>query len=124
MFNFQPVKKVHFKFDPFHPNIGGIRGAMHAFSTQKVRATNHKCMVKFEVVSDGSEPTLKVDLNDALARKPILFKAGLLSDYEILFHFNSLILPLCTPEELIIRKKNKKKKNFRKKTEKKKWKKK
>lgn len=94
--NLQPVKRVHFKFDPFRPNVRGIRVLMTRFSYKKVRATNHKCLFKTDVLSDGSDPLVKVELNNG---KNLTFKAGTLSEYDMLYHFNRIVLPLVEDTE-------------------------
>ena len=98
LINLQPVKKVTFKFDPFTKNCCGVRDMIAVMSTEKVRRTNPKCAFKNDVVDDGSEPTMKVELGGDNDGKRIVFEAGLLSSHEILEHFNRLVLPLVKEE--------------------------
>jgi len=98
LINLQPVKKVTFKFDPFTKNCCGVRDMIAVMSTEKVRRTNPKCGFKTEVVDDGSEPTMKVELGGDNDGKRIVFETGLLSSHEILEHFNRLVLPLVKEE--------------------------
>ena len=88
--NLTPVKKIHFRFDPFDRDTRGIRTAMHALSIHKVRGTNPKCTVKTDVLSDGGEASMRVELNEG---KDLVFKTGRLQGVEILYHFNKFILP-------------------------------
>ncbi len=99
LLNLEPVKRVAFRLDPFAPDAQGIRTFMWAISKQKTRATNPKCVVKTEIVSDGSPQQIKFEFNDALERKPVLFKAGTMDGLEMLFEFNKLVLPLVKVTE-------------------------
>ena len=54
----RPVKRVTYKFDPFHPNTKEFRNLMYYMSMASVRETNYKCNFKTEVLSDMSEPEM------------------------------------------------------------------
>ena len=89
--------KISFSFDPFRPDVKGIRHAMVAFSYEYVKGTNLKCTFKTDIKSDGSEPIMKVQLKDD--PRPIIFKLGNLSGFETLYQFNKIVLPLVQSEE-------------------------
>jgi len=97
--NLKPVKRMHFSFDPFHPSAKSIRHVIYHLSSEKVRATNPKCIYKTDILSDRSEPTLSVQLDEAtddLCR--ILFKTANLKPEDVLTKFNEMILPLVKVE--------------------------
>merc|ERR1712080_116821 len=99
--NLKPVKRMNFTFDPFHPSAKSIRHIIYHFSSEKVRGTNPKCIYKTDVVSDRSEPTFSVQLDettDDLSR--IIFKTANLKPEDVLTKFNELILPLVKVEVL------------------------
>ena len=98
LINLQPVKKITFKFDPFTKNCTGVRDMIAVMSSEKVRRTNPKCGFKTDVVDDGSEPTMRVELGGDHEGKKILFEAGLLSSHDILEQFNRIVLPLVKDE--------------------------
>lgn len=93
--NLKPVKRVQFSFDPFYPRVQSIRMLMHYMTKPKIKSTNVKCLFKFDVLSDGSEPTMKVELNEG---KTLVFKAGNLSRLELVSEFNRHVLPLVTED--------------------------
>lgn len=94
--NLQPVKKVTYQFDPFRPDVRSIRYVMTRLSIRRIRATNVKCVFKTDVLSDGSDPLIKFDLNDGRTLK---FKAGTLSEFDIVSNLNRIVLPLVVAEE-------------------------
>ena len=98
LINLQPVKKITFKFDPFTKNCAGVRDMIAVMASEKVRRTNPKCGFKTDVVDDGSEPTMRVELAGNHEGKKILFEAGLLSSHDILEQFNRIVLPLVKDE--------------------------
>ncbi len=67
---------------------------MYTMSCRKVRETNPKCIVRTEIRSDGGEQILRVEMNDELDAKPIVFKAGTLTGLEMLYEMNKMLLPL------------------------------
>ena len=98
LINLQPVKKITFKFDPFTKNCAGVRDMIAVMASEKVRRTNPKCGFKTDVVDDGSEPTMRVELGGDHEGKKIVFEAGLLSSHDILEQFNRIVLPLVKDE--------------------------
>ena len=94
--NLQPVKKISYQFDPFRPNVRSIRYTMNKLSYRRTRATNIKCQFKTEVLSDGSDPLIKVELNDG---RLIKIKAGTLSEFDIVSNLNRILLPLVVEED-------------------------
>ena len=98
LINLQPVKKITFKFDPFTKNCAGVRDMIAVMASERVRRTNPKCGFKTDVVDDGSEPTMRVELGGDHEGKKILFEAGLLSSHDILEQFNRIVLPLVKDE--------------------------
>ena len=97
--NLQPIKKITFRFDPFSPDCQGIRTLMYSVSFQRTRATNPKCVVKTEVLSDGSEQYVRLDFNDDLEEKPVVFRAGTLTCLEMLYLINKMTLPLVKTKD-------------------------
>lgn len=108
LINLQPVKKVTFKFDPFTKNCAGVRDMIAVMGSEKVRKTNPKCGFKTDIVDDGSEPTMKVELGGDNDGKRIVFEAGLLSSHEILEQFNRIVLPLVQDEQEAVQSKGEK----------------
>ena len=98
LINLQPVKKITFKFDPFTKNCTGVRDMVAVMASERVRRTNPKCGFKTDVVDDGSEPTMRVELGGDHEGKKIVFEAGLLSSHDILEQFNRIVLPLVKDE--------------------------
>jgi len=97
--NLKPVKRLQFTFDPFNPQVKSIRHILFHFSSEKIRATNPKCVYKTDIVSDRSEPTLKVlldDNDDNLGS--IVFKTANLKPEDVLTKFNEMVLPLVKVE--------------------------
>jgi len=97
--NLKPVKRMHFTFDPFNPTVKSIRHTLFHFSSDKVRGTNPKCVYKTDIVSDRSEPTIKVlldDNDDNLGT--IVFKTANLKAEDVLTKFNEMVLPLVKVE--------------------------
>jgi topoisomerase IA-like protein len=100
--NLKPCKKITYTFDPFLKSSAGVRDMMHVLSVEKVRKTNPKCMFKTDVVDDRSEPTVKVELGGDNDGKKVVFKAGLLNNYEILSEFNRILLPMVTEDVKVV----------------------
>jgi len=93
--NMKPVKKVHYKFDPFHPKPHSIMQVMTHLSSEKIQKSNPKCMWKTEVVCDRSEPTLTLELNEG---DSLMFKTANLQVLEILANLNEYVLPRVKDE--------------------------
>jgi len=93
--NMKPVKKVHYKLDPFHPKPHSILNVMTHLSNEKIQKSNPKCLWKTEMVSDRSEPTIKIELNEG---DSLLFKTANLKPLEILEIMNDYVLPRVVVE--------------------------
>lgn len=93
--NLQPVKSVAIAFDPFTKRIADVRSIMYTFSMKSILDTNKKVIVKNEIKTDRSPPTLKVELNDG---RKVTFKMDHLSDIEVLREYNRIVLPLVKTE--------------------------
>jgi len=93
--NMKPVKKVHYRFDPFHPKPHSIMRVMTHLSAERIQKSNVKCLWKVETVTDRSEPTLKIELNEG---DSLLFKTANLQDLEILTMMNDYVLPRVVEE--------------------------
>jgi len=92
--NLKPVKRMQFAFDPFNPTVKSIRHSLFHFSSEKVRATNPKCIYKTDILSDRSEPTIKVLLEDNSDNLgSIVFKTANLKVEDVLTKFNEMVLP-------------------------------
>ena len=145
----KPVKKVHYKLDPFHPKPHSILNVMTHLSNEKIQVwslrqcfgsfiligfskgsrnntncstiivlintkqnllrkgilsvtrfeliqkSNPKCLWKTEMVSDRSEPTIKIELNEG---DSLLFKTANLRAVEILEIMNNYVLPRVVAE--------------------------
>lgn len=94
--NLQPVAKIQFTFDPIREDVMSIRHFMFITSFPKVRKTNPRVIYKTSVVSDRSEPEIKVELVDDGPK--IVFKPSRLSVLDILYEFNKIVLPLVKDE--------------------------
>lgn len=69
---------------------------MFYMSSGAVRETNPKCTFKTEIANDRAEPTILVQLD---TDKSVLFKAGHLTELEVLQLWNKHISPLATPAD-------------------------
>jgi large subunit ribosomal protein L53 len=92
----RPVKRITYKFDPFHPNTKEFRNLMYYMSIATVRQTNYKCNFKTEVLSDMSEPEMLCKLENG---SQLRFVATNLTTLEILEELNRIVLPLAPPPE-------------------------
>lgn len=97
LLNLQPVKKLTFSLDPFHPSVSALRNAMVHFSWKRVRNSNPKCLVKTEILSDGRAPEMKAELNDG---RTVVFKAATMAGSDLLHQYNRIVLPLVKEEEV------------------------
>jgi len=95
-FSYQPVKKIVFKFDPFHEKVDSIRKFMfHSLSTD-ILQTNPGVNVKTDIVSDRSEPTVSIQL---LTGKKIVLKTENLNALELLEVYNKYISSTAVVKE-------------------------
>ena len=97
--NLKPVKRVHYQFDPFHPKVDSIRYVMTHLSSEKIQKTNPKCILKYEVITDRSDPTIKVELEEG---NSLLFKTANLNQEEIVSIFNDYVLPRVKEEKEVV----------------------
>jgi len=88
--NFGAVEKLTFNYDPFgsHKAIHAIRHAQNFLVDDKTRLTNPKTIVKANILSDRSEPTIVANLIDGTSVK---FKTQNLTLLEILTLFNQVV---------------------------------
>ncbi|XP_076639543.1 large ribosomal subunit protein mL53-like [Colletes latitarsis] len=109
----KPVKSIYIKFDPFHENALQIRNFFFQITTPKIIATNAHCIVKPQIVSDQSEPTVTMKL---ISGDSVILKSAHLSCLNMLELYNKHITPLVDTkstnesEEAVTDKKKKKKK--------------
>ncbi|KAI2802964.1 39S ribosomal protein L53/MRP-L53 [Blomia tropicalis] len=81
----KPYKRLHFQFDPFHPQVASIRQFLININTKQARSTNPKCTFRTDILSGGEEPIVTAHLENG---KKIIFKTANLSLLELLQHFN------------------------------------
>ncbi|XP_069106035.1 large ribosomal subunit protein mL53-like [Argopecten irradians] len=91
-FQIRPVKKMVFKFDPYSTDVRAIREVLFALHQDQILSTNVNCVPKVEIMSDQSEPQLKVDFSDG---QNVLFKTKNLTTLDILLKLNRL----CTEKD-------------------------
>jgi len=94
--DFRPVKRIEYKFDPFHPSANHVRDLSFMLSNPKKRETNYKTVFKTNIVSDLSPPEITCKLENG---KELIFKAEHLTTLEILQQFNKVVFPLVPPPE-------------------------
>ncbi|XP_029171104.1 uncharacterized protein LOC114940543 [Nylanderia fulva] len=112
--NLTPVKKIDFRFDPFHRHVRHTRNFQYYISSPKVCATNPYCLMKTEIVCDKSDPTITFNLQSG---EKIILKTALLTSLNILELYNKHITSLVPPDpaELEAKKELEEKKKKRKK---------
>ncbi|XP_029039654.2 39S ribosomal protein L53, mitochondrial isoform X1 [Osmia bicornis bicornis] len=95
--NLKPVKSINIQFDPFHKKASEVSVIFsHCKSTEKkIIATNPRCVVKPQIVSDLSEPIIKFKL---LSGDNVVFKTTNLTSLNILQLYNKHITPLAPVE--------------------------
>ncbi|KAF6214001.1 hypothetical protein GE061_011730 [Apolygus lucorum] len=86
--NLKPVKRVVFKFDPFHDSVEQTRYFMYYMNTEKVAKTNLQCIVKTQIVCDRSDPSVSFSLASG---EEFVFKSANLSVLEMLTLYNKHI---------------------------------
>lgn len=116
--NLTPVKRIDFRFDPFHERVKPIRDFQFFISAPRISATNPYCLMKTEVVCDRSEPTITLSLQSG---EKVILKTGLLTCLNILELYNKHITSLVPPDPAVLEaqkelqeKKKKKKKSHHK----------
>lgn len=115
----RPLKRIEYKFDPFHESAKHVRELSYHLSIPKIRDTNYKCVFKTNIVCDRSPPEVNCKLGKDVADlgerecdnllifdflfiengKEIVFKVENLTLLEILEEFNKIVLPLVPPPE-------------------------
>ncbi|CAL1680382.1 unnamed protein product [Lasius platythorax] len=123
--NLTPVKRIDFRFDPFHKHVKHTRDFQYYISAPKICATNPYCLMKTEIVCDRSEPTITFNLQSG---EKVILKTALLTSLNILELYNKHITSLVPPDpaeleakkELEEKKKKKKKQRHKQKEGKKK----
>lgn len=60
----KPVKRITFKFDPFHPQATSCREYLFLISNEEIRETNPDCALRTEVVDTRDDPTITVELGE------------------------------------------------------------
>lgn len=97
--NLKPVKRIHFKVDPLHPQSHSIRQLMSMISHEKVTRTGPKTTYKYEFLSDRSEPEVQFTFLDDQDLK-LLIKTANLGLIDILYEMNKIVLPLVKEDVL------------------------
>ncbi|XP_030766895.1 39S ribosomal protein L53, mitochondrial [Sitophilus oryzae] len=95
--NLQPVKKIQVQFDPFHHNAVTARDFLFHITSSKVQQTNLNCSIKTNVVSDRSEPYIKIDL---IENGSVKFLLNNLTVLEVLQGINKHISSKVPKEEI------------------------
>ncbi|XP_064597632.1 uncharacterized protein LOC135464076 [Liolophura sinensis] len=89
------VKKMTFRFDPYHPKVFSIRELLFITNSPRILETNLNCDVKVDVKSDRSEPVFDVEfIDDSKA----VFKTENLLIEDIMTRFHRLCEEKC-PEQ-------------------------
>ncbi|KZC11541.1 PREDICTED: 39S ribosomal protein L53, mitochondrial [Dufourea novaeangliae] len=91
----KPVKSISIKFDPFGDNALQTRDFFFHITTPKIIATNPRCSVKPQIVSDLSEPLVTFKL---LSGDSVVIKSTNLTSLNILELYNKHITPLSPPD--------------------------
>jgi len=98
--NFGAVEKLTFNYDPFGNPVPthAIRHAQNWLVDDKTRLTNPKTIVKTNILSDQSEPTIVANLIDG---KSVKFKTQNLTLLEILTLFNQVVSEQAPKKEAV-----------------------
>ncbi|XP_078043220.1 mitochondrial ribosomal protein L53 [Augochlora pura] len=91
----KPVKSINVKFDAFNPKALETRDFFFHITTPKIIATNPRCVVKPEIVSDLSDPVVTFKL---LSGNNVVVKSANLTSLNILELYNKHITPLSPRE--------------------------
>jgi len=94
------LNRVHFTFDPFHPQVDSIRDLLFHLTTVKVRKTNPKCLFKTSVVCDRREPQIEAKLENG---EELLYKTSNLTSLEILNHLKATLARFEQPPEDLLK---------------------
>ncbi|KAK9504778.1 hypothetical protein O3M35_008966 [Rhynocoris fuscipes] len=93
----KPVKRVQFKFDPFHEKVEQTRYFLYHLTTPSVLKTNLNCTFKTKILCDRSDPSINFTLANG---EEIEFKSANLSALEMLKLFNNHISVLVPKDDL------------------------
>ncbi|XP_021356214.1 39S ribosomal protein L53, mitochondrial-like [Mizuhopecten yessoensis] len=91
-FQIRPIKKMIFKFDPYSSDVRAIREVLYALHSDKILSTNLNCVPKVDIMSDQSEPEMKVDFTDG---QKVLFKTKNLTTLDVLLKLHGM----CTEKD-------------------------
>lgn len=97
--NLTPLKRIDFRFDPFHKQVKPIRDFQFFISAPRICATNPNCLMKTEVVCDRSEPTVTFSLQSG---DKVILKTRLLTCLNILELYNKHISSLVPPDPAVL----------------------
>uniref|UniRef100_A0A023FA81 Large ribosomal subunit protein mL53 n=1 Tax=Triatoma infestans TaxID=30076 RepID=A0A023FA81_TRIIF len=92
----KPVKRIVFKFDPFHEKTEQTRYFMFHISTPSVLKTNLNCKIKTQIICDRCDPSINFTLANG---EEIEFKSANLNALEMLTLFNKHISVLVPKED-------------------------
>jgi len=84
-FNLKHITRIEYAFDPFHESAKFVRNCMFQTSGEKIRASNPKCAIRSTVLTDRSDPTVRVQLVNG---QHLLYNAANLTELEILQHID------------------------------------
>lgn len=97
--NLKPVKRVVFNVDPLHPRSSSIRRLMTLMSSEKITKTGPKTAFKYDFSKKGEpEVTLTFHDNDSKA----LFKMAYLTEHDMIYEMNKIVLPLVKEESVSV----------------------
>ncbi|XP_050447362.1 uncharacterized protein LOC126849505 [Cataglyphis hispanica] len=97
--NLTPVKRIDFRFDPFHKQVKQTRDFQFYISAPRVCATNPYCLMKTEIVCDRSEPTITFNLQSG---EKVILKTAFLTSLNILELYNKHITKLVPPDPAVL----------------------
>ena len=97
LINLKPVKRMIFKCDPVHPKSASIRRLMTTISEEKVVKTGPKTAIKYDFVTDRSTPSLTLTFHDN--DTTVIFKMAEMTEHEVIYEVNQIVLPLIKAEK-------------------------
>jgi hypothetical protein len=96
--NLKPVKRIHFKVDPLHPNSHSNRQFMQQLTNKYVKRTSAKTAFKYDFLSDRSEPSITFTFHDD--ERTVVFQTANLTNHEIIYEMNKITLPLVKEDKV------------------------
>jgi hypothetical protein len=63
-YSLKNVRRLEVKFDPFHPNAPNVREFWAGITDKKALKTNPELVIKTTIVSDQSDPMVRVEFVD------------------------------------------------------------